>query len=402
MTGTFQQTAGTIAAGHQEMVGRARALVPVLRERAAEADRLRKVPDANITALRQAGLLKVLQSRRYGGYQMSLRTHIDVVAELGRGCTSTAWCAGIFQGHSWLMGLFPEAAQQDSFGTDPDAIVSAVIAPRGKARAVDGGFVLNGFWPFASGCEHSQWIFLGAVVEDAGGQAVEEGDLLVGTDQVTVKDDWNVSGLRGTGSCSIVAQDVFVPKHRFLSLPAAIQGDSPGIELHDGTLYRSAAVPVLALAITPAALGAAELAYESFTTRLAGREVAYTMHEKQIDMPVTHLQVAEARTKIDVARLLLHYCADVIEAAAERGEEMEFLKRARVRMDCAHAVRQCLEAVETLYLASGGSGIGESNPTQRAWRDVHAINMHGFLNLQTNQEMYGRLLLDLPPNTPLI
>jgi 3-hydroxy-9,10-secoandrosta-1,3,5(10)-triene-9,17-dione monooxygenase len=193
-----------------------------------------------------------------------------------------------------------------------------------------------------------------------------------------------------------------VPKHRFLSLPAAIEGHAPGVELHDGTLFRSAAVPVLALAITPAALGAAELAFESFTSKLPGKEVAFTRRERQIEMPVTHLQVAEARTKIDTARLLLHHCADAIETAAKSGKEMEFIKRARVRMDCAHAVRQCLEAVETLYLASGGSGIAESNPTQRAWRDVHAINMHGALNLQTNQEMYGRVLLDLPPNTPLI
>jgi 3-hydroxy-9,10-secoandrosta-1,3,5(10)-triene-9,17-dione monooxygenase len=363
---------------------------------------LRKVPDANILALRRTGLLKVLQSRRCGGYQMSLRTHIDVVAELGRGCTSTAWCAGVIHAHSWLMGLFPEAAQQDSYGTDPDAIISAVIAPRGMARAVDGGFVLNGFWPFASGCEHSQWLFLGTVVEDSGGQAVDEGNLLVATEQVTIKDDWNVAGLRGTGSCSIVAQDVFVPKYRFLSLPAAIEGHAPGVELHDGTLFRSAAVPVLALAITPAALGAAELAFESFTSKLPGKEVAFTRRARQIEMPVTHLQVAEARTKIDTARLLLHHCADAIETAAQSGKEMEFIKRARVRMDCAHAVRQCLEAVETLYLASGGSGIAESNPTQRAWRDVHAINMHGALNLQTTQEMYGRVLLDLPPNTPLI
>jgi 3-hydroxy-9,10-secoandrosta-1,3,5(10)-triene-9,17-dione monooxygenase len=402
MAGTLQRAADTNAVSHDEMVGRARALVPVLRERAAEADRLRRVPDANIIALRRAGLLKVLQSRRYGGYQMSLRTHIDVVAELSRGCTSTAWCAGVIHAHSWLMGLLPEAAQQDSYGTDPEAIVSAVIAPRGVARAVDGGFVLNGFWPFASGCEHSQWLFLGAAVEDAGGQAVDEGDLLVATEAVTIKDDWNVAGLRGTGSCSIVAQDVFVPKHRFLSLPAAIEGHAPGVELHDGTLYRSAAVPVLALAITPAALGAAELAFESFTSKLPGKEVAFTRRERQIEMPVTHLQVAESRTKIDTARLLLHHCADAIEAAANSGKEMELIKRARVRMDCAHAVRQCLEAVETLYLASGGSGIGESNPTQRAWRDVHAINMHGALNLQTNQEMYGRILLDLPPNTSLI
>lgn len=402
MTRTRLETTDTIAVGHDELVARARALVPALRERAAEADRLRKVPDANIAALRQAGLLKVLQPRRYGGYQMSLRTHVDVIAELGRGCTSTAWCAGVIHAHSWLMGLFPEAAQRDSYGANPDAIVSAVIAPRGKARAVEGGYVLNGFWPFASGCEHSQWLFLGAVVEDADGEAVGEGDLLVKTDEITIKDDWNVSGLRGTGSCSIVAKNVFVPKHRFLSLAAAIQGRAPGVELHDGTLYRAAAMPVLALALTPAALGAAELAFESFTTRLADKEVAYTKRERQIEMAVTHLQVAEARTKIDVAGLLLYHCADAIEAAAERGEEMEFLKRARVRMDCAKAVRQCLEATEMLYLASGGSGIGEWNPTQRAWRDVHAINMHGLLNLQTNQEMYGRVLLGLSPNTPLI
>ena len=139
-----------------------------------------------------------------------------------------------------------------------------------------------------------------------------------------------------------------------------------------------------------------------FIARLPGKEVAYTAHEIQRDMPATHMQVATAAMKIDAAELLLYRAADDIARAVDQGVMLDLKTRARVRMDCAHAVRQCLEAVETLYLASGGSGIGESNPTQRAWRDVHAINMHGFLNLQTNQEMYGRLLLDLPPNTPLI
>ena len=136
--------------------------------------------------------------------------------------------------------------------------------------------------------------------------------------------------------------------------------------------------------------------------RLPGREVAYTQRETQIDLPVTHMQVAEAATKIATARLALYHCADAIEAAARAGETMAFAKRARVRMDCAWAVRQCLEGVEILMLASGGSGIGEKNPVQAAWRDLHAINMHGLLNLQTNQEMYGRVLLGLTPNTPLI
>jgi 3-hydroxy-9,10-secoandrosta-1,3,5(10)-triene-9,17-dione monooxygenase len=384
------------------MVERARALVPTLRSLTAEADALRKVPPDSVAAVKAAGLYKVLQARRHGGYQMSLRTHIDTIAEVARGCTSTAWCMAVTHAHSWLMALFPEQAQEETYGADPDALVSAVIAPRGTARAVDGGYVLNGFWPFASGCEHAQWLFLGAAVNDASGEPVDEADLLVPIADITIKDDWNVVGLRGTGSCSVVAEDVFVPAHRYLSLPAAIMGEAPGMELHDGWLYRSAAVPVLALALAPPALGAADTAMEAFKERLPDRTVAYTQAEVQIDMPTTHMQAAKAATKIGIARLLLYRCADEIRAAAEAGQEMPLVERARVRMDCAQAVRECLEAVQILYLASGGSGIHEASPLGRAWRDLHAINMHGLLTIETNLEMYGRVLLGLEPNTPLI
>jgi 3-hydroxy-9,10-secoandrosta-1,3,5(10)-triene-9,17-dione monooxygenase len=309
---------------------------------------------------------------------------------------------GVVHAHSWLIGSFPQLAQEECYGVNPDAFVSAVIAPRGKARQADGGYRLEGFWPFASGCEHAQWLLLGAEILDAQGAVVDACDLLVPTSDITIKDDWNVVGLRGTGSCSIAAKDVFVPRHRSLSLPGIIQGRAPGAAPHEGSLYKGAAVPVLALAITPSALGMAEAALEAFMQRLPGREIAYTEREVQIDSTATHRQVADAATRIHVARLLLHRCATDIEAAAERGEAMEFTARARVRMDCAHAVRQCLEATEILFLACGGSGIGESNPVQRSWRDLHAVNMHGLLALETNQEMYGRVLLGLKPNTPLI
>jgi 3-hydroxy-9,10-secoandrosta-1,3,5(10)-triene-9,17-dione monooxygenase len=390
------------AVTHDELVARAMALAPQLRERVGEADRLRKLPPANVEALKKAGLLKVLQARRYGGYQMPLRTHIDVVAAVGRGCASTAWCMGVIHAHSWLMGLFPKAAQDETYGANPDAIISAVIAPRGKARMAEGGFTLNGFWPFGSGCEHSDWLFLGAVVENDKGEVIDEADFLVPTREVTLKDDWNVTGLRGTGSCSIVVKDMFVPKHRHVSLRAVIGGQTPGMGLHEGSLFKSAGVPVLSLALTPCSLGIARSALETFKERLPGREVAYTDREVQLAMPTTHMQVAEAATKIDAAEALLYRCADDIEEVAERGDMMDFTKRARVRMDCAWAVRQCLEAAETLYLASGGSGIAEGSALGRAWRDLHAVNMHGLLNLQTNLEMYGRIVLGLKPNTPLI
>ncbi len=152
-----------------ELDARATALVPQLLDPAAEADRLRRMPDANVAALQQAGLLKVLQPRRFGGWQASLRTHLDVVSEIARGCASTGWCLGVMHAHSWLMSLFPPAAQQDTFGHNADAIISAVITPHGTARATQDGYILNGFWPFASGVEHADWLFLGAVVQDAGG-----------------------------------------------------------------------------------------------------------------------------------------------------------------------------------------------------------------------------------------
>jgi 3-hydroxy-9,10-secoandrosta-1,3,5(10)-triene-9,17-dione monooxygenase len=385
-----------------DLLERATALIPELSRRAAEAEALRRVPDANVAALKRAGLLKVLQARRYGGHQLSLHAHVDTVATIARGCGSTAWCMGVVHAHSWLMGSFPEKAQEETYGADPDTFISAVIAPRGEARPADGGYVLSGFWPFASGCQHAQYLLLGARILDAGGTVVDEADLLVPAKDIAIKDDWHVAGLRGTGSCSVTAKDVFVPRHRYLSLPGLAEGKAPGAGLHEGGLYKSAAVPVLQLALAPGAIGIAEAALDAFQERLPGRVIAYTLGEKQIESATTHRQVADAATRIRVARLLLHRAVDDIEAAANAGAVMAPRDRARIRMDCAHAVRQCLEAVDTLFLACGGSGLAESNPIQRAWRDLHAINMHGALALEVNQEMFGRMLLGLKPNTTLI
>lgn len=385
-----------------ELLERAVALIPDLSQRAAEAEQLRRLPDANVAALKRAGLFKILQARRYGGYQLSLHTHVDTVATIARGCGATAWCVGVIHAHSWLMASFPEAAQDETYGADPDTFIAAVIAPRGEAKPVAGGYVLSGFWPFASGCQHAQFLLLGARVLDTSGVVIDEADLLVPAKDIAIEDDWHVAGLRGTGSCSVVAKEVFVPRHRYLSLPGLAQGQAPGALLHEGSLYKSAAVPVLQLALAPSAIGIAETALDAFQARLPGRVIAYTLGEKQIESATTHRQVADAATRVRVARLLLHRAVDDIEAAAAAGAIMAPVERARVRMDCAHAVRQCLEAVDTLFLAGGGSGLAEANPIQRAWRDLHAINLHGALALEVNQEMFGRMLLGLPPNTTLI
>ena len=159
---------------------------------------------------------------------------------------------------------------------------------------------------------------------------------------------------------------------------------------------------VLALFLCAPALGIAARTLDTFIAKLPGRVISYTFDAKQIDMAVTHIEVAEAATKIDAARVVLHAMVDEIQSYAAKREKMPFLRRAKARMDCAYAVRLCHEAVETLFLATGGSGLAESSPIFLAHRDMHAINMHGLLVMKTNLEMYGRVLVGLPPGSPLI
>lgn len=243
---------------------------------------------------------------------------------------------------------------------------------------------------------------LGGRLTTTDGTLLDEGDFLLPRADVVVKDDWDVGGLRASGSNSVVVTDVFVPAHRFLSIPRAIAGENLGVSAHAGWLYRSEVMPVLALGIAPAILGLAEGAIVDFKARLPGKTVTYTFDEVQINMPTTHMQLATAEMKARCARLLLHDLADQIQSAAEKGQRMTLEERARARMDVAFAGRLCVEAIEILFLAAGGSALASGNPIQRAHRDAHAINMHGLMNLETNLEMYGRVSLGLPQNSPLI
>jgi 3-hydroxy-9,10-secoandrosta-1,3,5(10)-triene-9,17-dione monooxygenase len=304
--------------------------------------------------------------------------------------------------HHWLIGLFPEAAQDDVFAEDPDAMISAVISSRGKARRTHGGYVLSGFWPFCSGSPSADWVMLGGLVQDESGRTIDEGEFLVPVADIEVKDDWNVASLKATGSNSVVAREIFVPDHRFLSMGPALKGISPGRDLHEGTLYHSGTMPVLAIVLGPPAVGMAQGALADFQARLPGREVIYTYHEKQLEMPVTHVTVADAATRIHAARSILHNSATEIASFADRRESMPMDQRAQVRMDTAYASRLCLEAVNMLYLASGGGAVALGNNVQRAWLDLHAINLHGLNCLDTAREMYGRVVLGLPQNTDLI
>ncbi len=382
------------------LLEQANALAPKLRERAGATAAARRLPKENIADLRDAGVLKIIQSTRNGGYGLGMREHLDIAAAIARGCASTAWVLGVVHAHSWLMSHFPTQAQDDSYGANPDALISAVIGPRGNAVPVDGGYRLTGVWPFTSGCENADWLLLGGVIRD-GDQVVDEGDFLIPRADVTLLDDWHTVGLSGTGSCTSKVTDLFVPAHRFLSLPAVIMQTAPGTAAQSGWNHHAAPVPVLSLALCGPAIGIAQQALADFPGLIKGKTVAYT-RDDQYAHPNTHRMAAEAAHLIHEGELILYRVADEIDAAAHASEQIPLATRARIRLSCAQGVRRCLEGVEVLFKASGASGIRTSSPLTRAVADLRAINQHGLLNLEMNQELYGRVLLGLEQNSPLI
>ena len=279
-----------------ELRQRAEAAGEDFRARAGQADRDRRVPAENMARIRESGLLRVIQARNCGGHELSMRAHLDVISAIAEGCSSTAWVLGVMHAHSWMMAHFPGEAREEVYGADPDTMVSAVIAPRGKATLNgDGSCEISGFWPFGSGCEHASWLLLGAEIFDESGAAVDLADFLVPTSDVAIQDDWFVAGLSGTGSCSIKVDGLNVPAHRRLSIPALIEGDTPGMaEGYDGWLHKADAVPVLALCICGAALGLARAALAEFRRTVQDKPVAYTPHIHS-EWSATHIKLGRGR-----------------------------------------------------------------------------------------------------------
>ena len=311
----------------------------------------------------------MLQSTRNGGLGLGVRDHLDVISTLARGCASTAWVAGVVHAHSWLLSHFPAQGQDDVYGDDPDAVVAAVILPRGRAVKTTDGYRLEGVWAFASGSERASWLLLGAVVVDGATATWSiEGVFIVPTSDVTYLDDWYVTGLRATGSCTVKLDGLDIPNHRFLSMRDLIMGNSPGGHLHTDWVQRCAPVPVLTIALTGGALGLARQALEDFPPLVRGKTIAYTA-DRQDTHPITHVKAGGCG---DTGRGSASCCSIAAPTRstppAQAGTELPLLTRARMRVDCAVGVRRCLEAVEILFTASGGTGVRSSSPLAGAGR----------------------------------
>lgn len=376
-----------------ELLRRLADLRPLLRAEAARAEADRRVPDEVVEALRATGVFRIMQPRRWGGREADFTTFMEVSEEIGRGDGSAAWVTALMNVCCWMVGLFPEQAQRDVWGADPEARVCGVLAPAARVRAVDGGQVVSGSWGFASGSAHAQWAVLGIPVVDAAGAQVDQGLALIPMSELTVKDTWFVAGLRATASNTLVADEVFVPAHRILSVPKAVEGEY-GTEHTGETLYRSAFVPVLALILVGPQIGMARAALDVVMETLTKRKpISYTFYEDSAAAPTTQLNLAEAVQLIDTAHLHAMRAAADIDEWASSAQYMDRLTRTRVRMDTGYIARRCREAIDLLVSIGGASSFGEKNPLQRIWRDQETGSRHAVVNPSIAAEVYGRELL---------
>lgn len=399
----MKPAAGDRADAYAERLAAATALVPVLRERAAETEALRRLPDDTLRDMHAAGLFRVLQPQRLGGDEFDYVALVDFSAELARGDASVGWVFANLASHHWMLGMFPPQAQDRLWGEDRDILIaSAFIFPKGRARRVDGGYRLSGRWPFSSGVNPSTWNMLAGVVQpDDDMGAAENRVFLLSESDYRVIDTWKVAGLCGTGSNDVEVDDVFVAEEMTLAVEDLKGNPPPGAALNPNPLYRIPVFPLFPFVLSGIALGNAEALLEEFTTRMRTRTAKYS-GARISDFQSTQIKIADAGARIDAARRIMRGCCIEAMEDARRGHVPDMETKTRYRRDGAFAVSLCTQAVDLLYPAIGADALYTASAAQRRFRDAHAIATHIAFNLDVAGATHGRVALGLRPDNPTL
>ena len=363
-----------------------------LADRAAEAEELRRLPDATIADFRASGLGRLLLPARYGGEQAPFPAILDPVRRMAHGCASSAWTLGFYTLHNWMLALFGEQAQDEVFADGP-VLCPAPLAPTGRGIPVDGGVRLSGRWSWATGIMAADWVMVGALCgpEDAIYPAL----VLLPAEDVAVEDVWHTDGMRGTGSHDVVVNDVFVPEHRMVGVLDVYGGTAPGAALHDASAYRWPMVPALSLLAAMPALGAAEAVADGFTTRLGERVLAYSgVAQKQ--QPSAQIRLGGARVRLRALNGLLEDTVATIEGLVGERAQIPRPVRAQARLAAAHIVHESRAVVADLLESAGASAHFLNNPLQRAKRDIDVIAGHVVFDYDVSRELAGALEVGAP------
>jgi 3-hydroxy-9,10-secoandrosta-1,3,5(10)-triene-9,17-dione monooxygenase len=373
----------------QTVLDGVRDLLPTFRERADEAERLRVVPEASVKELEETGFFTLLQPKRFGGLEADPIDFYTAVRDISTACGSTGWVSSVVGVHPWQVALFADEAQQAVWGHDTNTRLSSSYAPTGKAVQAEGGFQLSGKWSFSSGCDHCQWVLLGGLVFNAEDQVVDFRTFMVPRENYEIVDVWDVVGLRGTGSNDIVVDDVFIPEAFTLSMSETGRCVGPGQEQNTSELYKLPFHSIFTNTITTPLIGMAVGAYEEHVAMQQKRTRAAYLGEKASLDPFAAVRIARASSEIDAAWALLVNNIREEQAHVSKGEKIPLGTRLKVRRDQVLGSQRAIDAIDSLFEASGGRALANGTYLQRAWRDAHAGRVHAANDPERALQMYG-------------
>lgn len=360
-----------------ELVARAKAMIPALKQRARRCVAERNVPAETIAEMQAAGFFRILQPRRWGGYEMHPNVFFAVQRALAEGCMSTGWILGVVGCHPYELALFDDRAQADVWADDNSMLVSSTYQPVGKVEHADGGFYLSGHWGFSSGSLHCGWVLLGAVVPPkTEGEAPDMRTFLLPRSDYRIDpDSWQVFGLQGTGSHDIIVDRVFVPEYRTHRAVEGFLCNNPGQRVNDGPLYTLPWAQVFIRSVSTAAFGGARAAINAAMAIMESRVSTNTGKASKSD-PVLHAAIAAAYAQTLEMERTLEASFDELMGFAERREPIPMETRALFAYQSSSVVRRLARLVDDMVQLLGGRAIYMSSDIIQPWLDLNAARAH--------------------------
>lgn len=361
----------------EELVARAHAMIPVLKARAKECIANRDVSEQTIAEMKAAGFFKILQPKRWGGYEMHPNVFFEVQKALAEGCMSTGWMYGVVGCHPYELALFHNEAQEEVWASDSDMLVSSTYQPVGKVTRVEGGFRLSGHWGFSTGSVHCGWVLLGAVVppENPGDPFDMRTFLLPRSDYTIDRDAWHTFGLQGTGSHDIHVNDVFVPEYRTHKASDGFLCQNPGQAENDGPLYSLPWAQVFVRSVSTAAFGGVRAAVKAAAKIMESRVSTNTGKASKAD-PYLQAAIAKAHAQILEMETTLRLTFEDLMEYANRGEPIPMEKRSLYAYNSSSVVRRLADLVDDMVQLLGGRAIYMTSEIIQPWLDINAGRAH--------------------------
>lgn len=378
----------------EDAMAKVKGLLPEISASAAGTDDGRRVPDGLVDKMRAAGLFGVVMPKSLGGSELGFKDLVKVTVEIGTACGSSAWVYGVLAGHSWLINLFPEQAQQEIMG-DPTTLLGTVFRLGGDVVPEGDGYRLtNGEGRFCSGIDYATWVIIGNGVKKEDG-SFEPRFFVIPKSEIEIVDDWYTLGMKGTGSRSIKVENAFIPAHRSVALSDMIGGTTDGGRVHQGAKYRMPFSVLSPFSIVGAPLGMAKGMVQQFaaaTQKRLENEDELTVAQQS----TTLTRIAKASADIDAAIALVLADAEAIDSATDPSE-ISGLMSVQVPRNWAYAVQTARHAANHIFEAAGGSTIYDGNAMHRLFRDVNSAAQHFAFTWDTAMANYGRVAVGKEP-----